>query len=58
MKSPVITPRAVFFIALIFLALGVAVGIQWNEEIKHRAAMRKATSSPCVEAPHIYARAL
>lgn len=57
MNSSVITPRAVLVIALIFLALGVAIGLQWNEEIKHRAAMRKATSVPCIEAPRILARA-
>lgn len=57
MNSPVITSRAALVVALIFLALGVAVGIQWNEEIKHRAAMRKATTVPCIEVPRVITRA-
>lgn len=57
MNSPVITSRAVLVVALIFLAMGVAIGLQWNEEIKHREAMRKATSAPCIEVPHVLARA-
>lgn len=56
MKPSVITPGSVFVVALMFLALGAAAGIQWNEEIKHREAMRKATGqSDCVS--HVFARA-